>query len=436
MTNYFGEFNQIVEKFYSSFYFQILGGGFRNYLKTFSELTYLKDNDERFNNISKNIFSNTNNNDKKSHLLEYLIYGYKNSKGEDIIPIDYNDIKENLKGNYTQIENIMRIILSDPTKIKIVVYSHYKMSIMKKLILNYFKDIINKSKNNNNTNKKNAYNISEFNKGKIIYYKLNDGENNFIEIDYFFNTNIAYNQLIKDSQYLLYITYILNRTNEGSLYYELNHAYNNISIKSLSSECEVILKNKLKFSIKVELNHYSYNYITDIISRVYNYMNNIKLYIVDYFNTNLNDIRIEELQIISEQIFTFTEDAHESIFFKNLATDLFYKDEKDYLLKKMWFTKQNFIENINTVKFYFNQLNINNSIILIGINDGAERKYNLNKSNISYLFQNIKTTKYYDLNYSLDDINSHFNISYDNNYTSLLNPKKMNLYLNTIIIAI
>ena len=89
------------------------------------------------------------------------------------------------------------------------------------------------------------------------------------------NNNITYNQLIKDLQYLSYIIYILNRTDIGSLYYELNNN-NNISIKSLSSNFEIILKSKIKFSILINLNHYSYKYIKEIISKVYNYMNNIK----------------------------------------------------------------------------------------------------------------------------------------------------------------
>ena len=427
LANYFGEFKSEVEKYYSSFYFKIIGDGFQDYLKSFAELTYLEDNDERLNSINiLNLNKSNTYNSKKSHLLEYLIYGYKNSKGEDIIPRNYHDIKNNLDGDCSQIKKIMKIILSDPTKIKMVIYSHYKMSLMKKYFLKSFKEIINRPKINDNTNQKIAYNISEFNTEKIIYYKLYDGESNFIEIDYFLNnTNIAYNQLIKDSQYLIYITYILNKTNEGSLYYELNHAYNNISIKSLSSKCEVILKSKIKFSIKVELNHYSYNYITDIISRVYNYMNNIKLYIEEYFTSNLNyDIRPEELDIISGQNFTFTEDAHESYFFKNLATDLFYKDEKDYLLKKMWFTKQNFIDNINTVKLYFNQLTMSNSVILLAFNANATEKYKLPNSNIDYVFKNTNQTLFYKTTYSYNNISNHFDISYDNNYTSLLHPEK------------
>ena len=428
LTYYFGKFDWDVEKCYSSFYFNILGGGFQRYLKIFSELTYLKDNDERFNNISdKDLTSSIYRDERKNHLLEYLIYGYKNSSEDDIIPKSYKDIKDGLKGNYSSIENIMRIILNNPSKIKIVLFSHYKMSFMKKIFLRYFSEIIHKPKIiNNNLNPINAYNLSDFTTKKIIYYLLddNDIENNFIEINYFLtNENITYNQLIKDSNYLLYIIYVLNQTNEGSLYYELNNAYDDINIKSLISEYEIILKSKIKFSIKVELNHYSYKYISEIISKVYNYMNNIKLYI-NYYNKTLNDIRIEELQIITEQIFTFTEDAHDIIFYKNMAIDLFKKDEKNYFLKKSWFSKENFIEEINKVNYYFNQLIINNSVIIVGINNDTIEKYNLFDSDIAYLFDDVYETKFFYLIYSLYNIDGNVNIFYDNNYTILLNPKK------------
>ena len=360
LTNYFGTFNCKVEKFYSSFYFQILGGGFKSYLKTFSELTYLKDDDERFNNIGNQDFIFNNNHDeRKNHLLEYLIYGFNNSEGKDIIPEDYNEIIKDFNGNYTEIKKIMHIILNDPSKIRIVLYSHYKMSLMKKMFLKYFNNIIHKQKiDDQNLNRTNAYNLSVFSTKKIIYFKSNDFEDNSIEINYFLkNENINYNQLIKDSQYLSFIIYILNQTEEGSLYYELNHINNETSIKSLSSDYEIILKNKIKFSIDVKLNYYSYHYIPDIIMKIYNYMNNIKLYI-NCYNYTFNDTRMEELQTISEQNFTFMEDAHESIYFINIAFDLFYKDERNFLLKQMWFSKQNFIDNIAKVQYYFKPINI------------------------------------------------------------------------------
>jgi hypothetical protein len=123
-------------------------------------------------------------------------------------------------------------------------------------------------------------------------------------------------------------------------------------------------------------------------------MNNIKLYI-NSLDNNFNDIRIDELDRINEQNFTFTEDAHESIFYKNMAKDLFYKDEKDYLLKQMCFTKSNFIENITRVKYYYNQLKKENSVILLGLSDLIKNKYNLENSDISYviIIQNYQIQK-------------------------------------------
>ena len=428
LTNYLGKFNYVVDKYYSSFYFNILGGGFKEYLKLFSALTYLKENDDRFNHIGEKDLNYGNNaEERKNHILEYLIYGYNDSKGRDIIPQGTNEIKENLKGNYTSIINIMKIILSDPSKIKIVLYSHYKMSIMKKLFLNHFSELVNKpKKNNNNINQLNEYNgHNRLNTNKIIYYRVYNDEN-FLEINYFLNDeNNTYNQFIKDSQYLIYITYILNQTDENSLYYKLNHGDNNISINSIESGYEIILKSKIKFNILIQLNHYSYKYISYVISKVYNYMNNIKLYINSYKDI-LNDVRIEELEIISGQNFTFTEDAHESHFFQNIAKELFYKDEKDFLLKQMWFSKNNFCDNIYKVKYYYDQFNVNNSVILLGVSDKVKSKYNLSKSgsDINYLFKKTKMTSYMNLIYTINNIDEHLKIDYDENFTMLLNPNK------------
>ena len=47
-------------------------------------------------------------------------------------------------------------------------------------------------------------------------------------------------------------------------------------IQSISCSYEIILKNRIKFSINVGLNHYSYNYIPDIISKVYNFEQSTK----------------------------------------------------------------------------------------------------------------------------------------------------------------
>ena len=421
--NYFGYFNYDIEQFYSSFYFQILPEGFQQYLKYFSKLTYLEKNDNRTKQFDEiDLTPDDNFQERKNHLLEYLIYGYKN-KQEDLLPQGNNMIKNNMRKD--SIINTIEMILRDPSKIKIVLYSQYKVSLMKKYFLKYFTETINKNKiSDNNINQLNAYNLSDFETNKIIYFELKDVDDNYIEINYFLNKkdNITYNQLIKDSQYLSYIIYILNRTDEGSLYYELNNN-NNISIKNLSSNFEVILKSKLKFSILIYLNHYSYKHIKEILSKVYNYMNNIKLYI-NLLKNNFNDIRIDELDKISEQNFTFTEDPHDCFFYKKLTTDLFYKDEKDYLLKQMWFSKKDFIENITKVKFYLNQLTINNSVILLGLNNNTKNKYKDVLSDISNLFDKTANTSYFNLTYSINNISDYIKPIYNNNTLQISNPKK------------
>ena len=155
-------------------------------------------------------------------------------------------------------------------------------------------------------------------------------------------------------------------------------------------------------------------------------MNNIKLYI-NNLNNSVNDTRIKELERISEQYFTFTEDAHNSIFYKNLANNLFYKDEKNYLLKEIWFTKQDFIGNLKRINNYFNQLNINNSIIFLCINEQTTNKYKF--SDIKFVFNNLYRTMIFGLRYSLNNIDEHFNISYDNNYT-IFNIQKENKFIS------
>ena len=295
--NYLGLIYWELEQYYSSFYFHILSGGFQQYLKSFAGLTYLEGKNKSKDDIDLTVLEFFE--DKKDHLLEYLVYGYKNNSG-DILPQGNNNTKNNISNE--SLNNAMKLIISDPSKLKIALYSHYKMSLMQKFFLRYFNDIINRNKTSDiNINQINAYNLSNFTTNKIIYFKINDTDNNFLEINYFINKNdnISYNQLIKDSQYLSYIIYILNQRDEGSLYYELNNDENNdIAIKSLSCDYEVKLKSRLKFSILINLNHYSYNNINKIIKIVYNYINNIILYI-NSLETNLTDIRIDEIDKIS-----------------------------------------------------------------------------------------------------------------------------------------
>ena len=173
-----------------------------------------------------------------------------------------------------------------------------------------------------------------------------------------------------------------------------------MSIKSISSSINIILKNKILFSIKIELNRQSYYYIKDIIKRVYEYIEKIKNYIN---NLKVGDARVKDLFYIYGQRFTFTEDKDDEDDFAQEAKKLFYLDDRLYFLRDDWFPR-NFSGNINKIKEYFNQLTMNNSVIILGINNYTKNKFNLNESDISFMFENISSTKYFNLRYTFNDL--------------------------------
>ena len=90
----------------------------------------------------------------------------------------------------------------------------------------------------------------------------------------------------------------------------------------------------------------------------------------------------------------------------------------------MWFKKNDFQENIDKVKYYYNQLTMNNSVIIIGITNKIRNNYKLRDSNISYIFQKTSRTRYFPFTYSTNILSEHFKENYDNNYTILLNPEE------------
>ena len=237
---------------------------------------------------------------------------------------------------------------------------------------------------------------------QIKYYRIENTENNYLKINYYINnTNISdIEQLHIDSKYFNYIKDILQETKEGSLYYELTNNNLNMSIKSISCDIDIILKSKILFSIKIELNSKSYYFIKDIIKTVYEYMEKIKKHVN---KLNGEDERIKELYYIYEQSFTFVEDKDDENYFAQKAKDLFYLDNYFYFLREDWIP-DNFTNNLNKVKNYFNQLTMSNSVIILGINDYTKDKFYLNESNISFIFQNVKTTKYFTFNYSYNDL--------------------------------
>ena len=422
LDDYNGKFEYSVDEFYSTFYFKILNAGFFKYLKIFSNLTYLEENDERLKedhikskiDILESTLKKEENNPKKreNHLLQYLIYGYK-IKEEEILPQGNKEIINNI--DYNEIRNIMKELVNNPSKIKIVLTSHFKVSLVKKSFLNYFKIIINKERKEEHS--QNAYNINDFIKQKSIYYNISKYEKNFIKINYFIDDkNNNYSKLYIDSGYFNYLKYILDETYEESLYYMLREIYN---ITSLSCDYEVILKSKIKFSITLYLNDYSYDSINIIINKVYEYIHNITKYInsLDY-----EDLKASELYKIVSQNFTFTEDSHDCFEInKKRAIQLFFKNEKIYFLRDVWLPG-NFLKNLNYLKEYTNQLTPNNSVIIFGFNSDT-----LNKINIPYLTE-FQKTKYFSLNYSCFDLDIDFEKKF--NYDE---PYKVNNHKNIYI---
>ena len=413
LSNYIGKIKYSEDEDYSSFYFNILNNGFLNYLRYFSELLYLKEEDkekneekdERLNNnyINKllNQFPESDKNiDKENHLLEFLIYGCKNDKGEEILPQGKKDeLKKNLGNNFEEIEEIMKGLLNSPSKIRILLFSHYKFSIIKKTILRYFKIVFKNTDNNQNKNEEN--NLKDFDTNKIIYYGIDDDENNYLKINFYIdNINISDKQQFHiDSKYFNYIKDVLLETKNDSLYDELTHDNFNMSIKSISSNINIILKSKIIFSIKIELNRRSYNHIKEIIKKVYEYIEKIKKYIN---NLNEEDERIRDLFYLYKQDFHYTEEKDDLDDFSQKAKKLFYLDDYFYFLKEDWFP-YNFKGNLHKIKEYFNQLTMNNSVIILGINDYTKNIF-FNKSNISFIFENNNITKYFNLSYTCNDL--------------------------------
>ena len=424
LRDYLGDFQFSVDEFYSTFSFKILNAGFFKYLKKFSEITIPINDDkikERINNSIEILDKSTKSEEKifqkrENHLLQYLLYGYYDEKNnEDILPQGNNATLNNV--SVEDIKNIIDIILHYPSKIKIVLSSHFKTSKVKKTFLNYFKGLINvNGKKAINEEKKEILSVyeSKFIKQKMIYYNISNYEKNFIKINYYIDgKNESLTDLYLNSGYFNYLKYILNETNGKSLHYTLREKYN---ITSLSCDFEVILKSKIKFSLNIYLNNYTYNNLDDIIYNVYEYIYNITKYI----NSTVDvDSRALELNKIALQNFTFTEDDHDSFLVnKKRALELFYKNDKDKYLRDMWLPGK-FSEFFDSMKEFTNQLTPNNSVIILGINDDTLKEINesLQSQNISELFkeENINQTKYFSINYSCLDLNIDFEKNYINN---------------------
>ena len=446
LLDYLGELNYKIEEHYSYFYFKIVNAGFFSYLEIFSKLTHLDSDDERYNKIKdkeSQLKKTVNTLEKKEkHLLEYLIYGYKDdSKNEEDIYPEGNNISNLTETDVEEIKSIMKNLLN-PTKMKIVLNSHFKMSLMKNKFIKYFQNIIHK--NDENIDIKPAYSISDFTTNKLIYMQIEDHQTNYIKINYYITSSDKYEDLIKNSGYFNYLKYILDETNPESLYYNLTNS-ENYNIKSLSCDFEVILKSKIRFSIKIDLNSYSYEYLQDIVLVVYEYVDKL----IEFINKlSDKDERTLELFTIMKQTFSFTEDLHDiSEDNGKKGINLFSKKDSVYFLRDEWLPGN---YSTSHLKEFASQLKRENSVLIVGINDETFYGYNtiFNNSIFKDMFQNKSYNGIYRFNYAINDLSKIFenktlilkdNINftyYNNNYISIYDdnskldydPKDINNY--------
>jgi hypothetical protein len=192
LSNYFGNYDFDIEENYINFRFDILNYGFKKYLGIFGSILNHDNISELFDkylDIIEDIKENMhydyliceyNINYLEEHLLQYLVYGFKNETNEEILPEGNGEIID----RYTIPQLKDKIIdyidkLIDPKNIKIVLFSKYKFLISSKYMINSFKYLINKNSNINeakneylkNKNENNIIDDLEFKKSQIIYIK-------------------------------------------------------------------------------------------------------------------------------------------------------------------------------------------------------------------------------------------------------------------------
>ena len=410
LEDYLGNLDYSFNEYHSSISFNILNDGFFKYLNVFKKFTFLEENDERFELVPKNNKSSIqldgNIIKRENFILEYNIYGCKNilsKKGNTSM----SDIK-----NET-IKTVMKSLIK-PNKMKIVLASHFRPDLMKKKFLKIFNKIINAKKDEDEEKKtdETKYDDSNFSPKKIITIGFGNLETAYIKIVYFVNKdeNENYYDFRKKLGYFHYLKYILDETNEGSLYHKLTHSDNPFTIKSLFCDFEIVLKKKIKFSIKINIVSSNYDYIEQISFKTYEYINNLI--------NNIDDIdggRYIELTKIFEQEYNFMEDSEDMISFtKKLGINLC--DKKD----KKTFIKDNLLEpfDLEDMKKYYSQLILNNSVIILGLNN---KTINLIQNNNKKTFFNVNVTDLLDfstnasrLKSSINDLNVDFESKFQN----------------------
>ena len=452
LSDYYGNINYRVNDFYSYFRFDILNDGFFNYLKNFSTLLdlnpttgeqFMKNYENSRQKLDREYRAELKELDKKEQfLIDYLVYGFNENGSEvyrpgkgDYFPA-YKNSSEILKKIEILKNNMLNLLrkLIKPSKIKIVLMSHFKMSRMEAKFKRYFKYLINlKESEQSNFTEDYEYNVTNFTKQKVIVYKIGENEKSYIKINYYIDKmeNESYSDFIISAGYFNYLKYMLD-VNKETLNERLDE--NKFDFKSFSTDFEIILKKKIKFSIKIESYRKNYHF-QDILYSIYHYIYKI----VKFVETiSKDDERYKEIKKILDQNFTFREDSDNPMETSyNLALNLFQKTSDknhfSYFLKNNWIPPIDNDIDIDKLKKYYKQLIPDNSIIIFGVNgkEGynetckSEHNFILDCSQLLLNNKNYtKTLKFFNLRYAINDLNVNFTEHFKKDEESSITFKK------------
>ena len=421
LSDYFGNYNFFTDGDFINFSFDILNNGFKKIIRFFSSILDFKDInnfESHKNNIINLIEANYQENNnyismRENHLLEYLVYGFKNENNEEILP-EGNMYKLN-QTNISQIKNYINKII-DPSKIKIVLFSKYKFLITSKYMKYYFKYLTNKEKledKNNNENDNDRTNWREnlvFNKSQIFYINAYDYEFNYLKIVYFIDkvNNATFPELFYKQQFFLYISDFIKKKKNGSLYSRIKN-----NIKSIETETEVILREKIKYTIIFDLT--SLENINDLIYLTYQYIHKI---IKELEENKFQRNRYLELSQICFSNQNLTENSYDtmSLAYANAQGLITHAYAQKYYFYYSCIPlneeyKNNESKLNEDISPYLRQLRPNNSVIILAIRDKDKQSLTCNKTSRFYLNcddikNNTKNTNYYDIQYMNDIFNS------------------------------
>ena len=443
IKDYYGKYDLWPEEHFISYGFEILNNGFKKFLYYFSLILNPEKISKYYDDFIDDILGIMDYNyeiqkddfySKEMHILNYLVYGLKNeTTNDDILPEGCSESVQ----KYTSNNQLKELVLNytkkmiNPSNIKIAFFSKYKFLISSKYMKKYFNYL---TKMKSHKIDEDEFEIGNFSKSQIIYYREKYYDSNFIDILYYIDRvgNESYSELEYKANYLNYIIDFINEKKKGSLYYLLTKN-SNFNIKSIVPDYKILFKRKIEFIISIELN--CLENINDIIFITYQYMNSIIKNA-----TGANKIQMDrymDLKTIFYQDMKYLDKTFETIdLAKNNARAFFlykYKIKYYFYPRVIPMDENDTQDSIENESFkYFKQIKPENSVVVLGLRENDGMKFTCNNNslfplNCSYFkdYNKSRYTKYYEVYY----INKNFTFNssiFDNISSSNINIKYQN----------